>query len=412
MKGYFNAFVDFRRRRAARTRSTGRIGAGGSRSSTTRSITSSTPEEPVPASAAAACRSTRSWTARDELSSAWSDIASGLYDDDIDAWAAELDLLQGRPYLRTFHHEMENEEGGPRTDPGTPEEFVAAYWYFRRRLEVGGRRSQGLTWVITYMHNTFAPYLKHGGPGPAGGRRLALPRRAGRPSGRRRRVQPEPMPRQGMAAPSVAGGPDPQDRTSSRSRVRWSAPTKGRRAVHRRVRLRGRRRLCAGTEQPHGTAKAEWFQEMLDVAKGWDTLEALCYSNVSGFGDGDYRIHTSPEALASFQAVGADPYFSSAHFPRFPHAPALLSLPALLPASRRIVDGSRYIVIVCDSYGKEWQMIKERHFEREGRGRRGPWGPPSAAREASTGTVDGPGGVTSGRRSSPCWPSGRCTATR
>jgi hypothetical protein len=67
---------------------------------------------------------------------------------------------------------------------------------------------------------------------------------------------------------------------------------------------------CGGTEQPHGTAKAEWYQEMLDVARGWDTLEALCYSNVSGFGDGDYRIHTSPEALASFQALGADPYFN------------------------------------------------------------------------------------------------------
>jgi hypothetical protein len=32
--------------------------------------------------------------------------------------------------------------------------------------------------------------------------------------------------------------------------------------------------------------KAVWFQEMLTTVKGWDTLEALCYSNVSGFGDG------------------------------------------------------------------------------------------------------------------------------
>jgi hypothetical protein len=45
--------------------------------------------------------------------------------------------------------------------------------------------------------------------------------------------------------------------------------------------------------------------------EGWDTLEALCYSNVSGFGDGDYRITSSQSALDSFKAVANDPYFTS-----------------------------------------------------------------------------------------------------
>ena len=39
-------------------------------------------------------------------------------------------------------------------------------------------------------------------------------------------------------------------------------------------------------------------------------LEAFCYSNVSGFRDGNYRIDTSPEALAAFQALASDPYFN------------------------------------------------------------------------------------------------------
>jgi hypothetical protein len=67
---------------------------------------------------------------------------------------------------------------------------------------------------------------------------------------------------------------------------------------------------CLGT-YPHGAKKAEWFQEMLATVSGWDTLEALCYSNVSGFGDGNYRITSSDEALASFKAVANDPYFTS-----------------------------------------------------------------------------------------------------
>jgi hypothetical protein len=238
---------------------------------------------------------------------AWSDIASGVYDDDIDAWAAELNLLQGRPTYVAFHHEMENEEGNPPHGSGSPEEFIAAYWYFRRRLEVVGG-VQGLIWVITYMHNTFAPYLKHGGPDrwwPSGSPFPEVPddHLVGVDLYNRNLCHDKEW-RTFLSLVDPTLNPNKQPFTVRR----WAA-SKGRRVfIGECGCVEGD--ACGGTEQPHGTAKAQWFQEMLDDAKGWDTLEALCYSNVSGFGDGDYRIHTSPEALAAFQALGADPYFN------------------------------------------------------------------------------------------------------
>lgn len=39
-------------------------------------------------------------------------------------------------------------------------------------------------------------------------------------------------------------------------------------------------------------------------------LEAFCYSQVSGYQEGNFRIETSPEALAAFQALANDPFFS------------------------------------------------------------------------------------------------------
>jgi hypothetical protein len=66
---------------------------------------------------------------------------------------------------------------------------------------------------------------------------------------------------------------------------------------------------CGGNCQP-GATKAAWFQDALTHMKSWTNLEAFCYSNVSGFRDGNYRIDTSPEALAAFQALASDPYFN------------------------------------------------------------------------------------------------------
>ena len=52
---------------------------------------------------------------------------------------------------------LENEE----VKCGSPEDFQAAYWYFRNRIQIINQ-VPNLTWVVTYMGNTFRG--KHGGP--------------------------------------------------------------------------------------------------------------------------------------------------------------------------------------------------------------------------------------------------------
>jgi hypothetical protein len=236
----------------------------------------------------------------------WADIAAGRHDAVIDAWAGELLQLQARPTYIAFHHEMENEEGNPPHGSGTPEEFIAAYWHFRRRIEVIGG-VPNLTWVVTFMHNTFAPYLKHGGPD---------------------RWWPAESPYPDVASDHLVGADiynrnrchDKEWRTFTSLMDPVLNPRKQPFTVTRFARGKGRRMFigecgsvegdaCGGTE-PHGTAKAEWFQEVLAVTSTWEDLEALCYSHVSGFADGDYRIDTSPQALAAFQSLAASPYFS------------------------------------------------------------------------------------------------------
>jgi hypothetical protein len=238
---------------------------------------------------------------------AWADIAAGLHDAEIDSWAAELLQLQGRQTYVAFHHEMENEEGTPPHGSGTPEEFIAAYWYFRRRIEVVNS-VPNLVWVITYMRDTFAPPLKHGGPDrwwPAG--------------------SPYPdVPDDHLVGVDLYNRYLCHDKEWRRFPELVDPvlkPNKQPFTVYRFAQGKGRRLFigeCGCVEGtacngllPFGTAKADWYQELLATVSGWDMLEALCYSNVSGFGDGDYRIQTSPEATASFRAVANDPYFTS-----------------------------------------------------------------------------------------------------
>ena len=42
----------------------------------------------------------------------------------------------------------------------------------------------------------------------------------------------------------------------------------------------------------------------------WSNLEAMCYSNVTGFAGGDYVIDTSSGSLASFIALAHDCLFT------------------------------------------------------------------------------------------------------
>jgi hypothetical protein len=236
----------------------------------------------------------------------WAGIAAGDYDDEIDSWSAEL-LQIGKPAYLVFHHEMENEEGIPPNGSGTPEEFMAAYWYFRRRVAVVNA-VPNLTWVITFMRNTFAQPLKHGGPD---------------------RWWPASSPYSDVLADHLVGV-DIYNRNHCHDKE-WRSfldllnpslhsPRKQALTAYRFARRVDRKLFlgeagcvegddCGGT-LPHGTAKAQWYQDALAQMKSWNNIEAFCYSNVSGFHDGNYRIDTSPEALAAYRALASDPYFN------------------------------------------------------------------------------------------------------
>jgi len=240
----------------------------------------------------------------------WADITAGQHDDVLDSWAADLAKLD-RPYI-AFNHEMENEEGTPDGSAcGTADDFRNAYWHVRQRIESHDGVS-GARWVVTYMRNTFAPVLKHGGP-----------------------AQWWPTPSDpafnGTVADDALLGVDVYNRNVCHYKG-WQTfhdlvnPTlvsrKKQALTCRRFAQGVGRRIfigemgcvegddCGGT-LPHGTAKAKWFTDMLNEVKGWsDGLEAMCYSQVNGFNNGNYRIDTSSQAQAAFQTLAADPFFA------------------------------------------------------------------------------------------------------
>jgi hypothetical protein len=240
---------------------------------------------------------------------AWSDIAAGRYDAQIDSWSAELKTLQQvgphHTYL-VFHHEMENEEGTPPTGCGTPLDFQAAYWYFRRRVEVHNN-VPNLTWVITFMHNTFAPPLKHGGPD---------------------RWWPALSPYSDVPNDHLVGV-DIYNRNLCHAKE-WRTFTDLMNPTLRSQRKQALTALdfslgkarnlfigecgtvegdaCGGT-LPHGTAKAGWFNDALAEMQAWSNLEAFCYSHVVGFNGGGYRIDTSYKSERAFRGLANDSLF-------------------------------------------------------------------------------------------------------
>jgi hypothetical protein len=236
----------------------------------------------------------------------WADIAAGKHDADIDNWSDEL-LRIGKPAYVCFNHEMENEEGVAPKGCGTPQDFQDAYWYFRRRMAVVNGVPD-LTWVITFMHNTFAPYLKHGGP---------------------ERWWPARSP-YGDVPDDHLMGVDIYNRNVCHDKgwrsftdlmnPKLQSPRKQALTAYRFARGVGRRIFIGecgcvegdecGGQLPHGTAKAHWFEQARARMKTWNNLEAFCYSNVTGYSDADYRIDSSSQALRAFRALGADPYFN------------------------------------------------------------------------------------------------------
>jgi len=232
----------------------------------------------------------------------WRDIANGLFDGQIDSWAQELAKL-GPTYV-AFNHEMENEEGTPPptgqtngTACGTPADFKDAYWHFRARMEVHNGLTN-LTWVNTFMGNTFRG--KHGGPD---------------------RWWPTALDPgyTGVVPNNHLVGVDVYNRYKCHGKTWFTfnylagpaqqfAAGKSRRFfIGECGTVEGNE--CGGT-MGSGTAKAQWFRNALANMKGWSNLEAFCYSDVSGFQDGNYRIDSSAQSLSAFTALANEALFT------------------------------------------------------------------------------------------------------
>jgi hypothetical protein len=227
----------------------------------------------------------------------WADIAAGLYDAVIDSYAAELlTITASTPVYMCFHHEMENEEN----ECGSPADFQAAYWHFRNRIQIINQ-VPNLTWVVTYMGNTFRG--KHGGPD---------------------RWWPAQSPYPNLG-PNQLMGVDIYNRGLCHSKA-WQAfgaltdkPWQFATQVGRPIFIGESGCVesgdCGGTPDD-GTLKGQWFDDALvfmrdtGPSRGYSPLEAYCYSNVKGFNNGSYRIDTSDVALEHFSAFAADPFFT------------------------------------------------------------------------------------------------------
>jgi len=226
----------------------------------------------------------------------WGDIANGLYNDVIDSWSAELTQVAAATHTYiAFHREPEQSVGSC----GSPTDFQNAYWYFRNRVEVVNAVPR-LTWVVTLKDDTY--HGKHGGtdtwwPGSS---------------------------QYGLPANQLVGV-DLFNRGLCHSKnwrsFEWLAanPYQFAELISRPLFI-GECGCVEGDDcgggLPHGTAKAQWFEDALvymrDTAPslGFGPLAAFCYSNGSAAGGGNYRIDSSPEALAAFKALADDPFFS------------------------------------------------------------------------------------------------------
>jgi len=227
----------------------------------------------------------------------WADIAAGVYDSVIDSYAAELlTITASTPVYMCFHHEMENEE----SKCGTPDDFQAAYWYFRNRIQIINA-VPNLTWVVTYMGNTFRG--KHGGPD---------------------RWWPAASPYPNLG-PDQLMGVDIYNRGLCHSKAwetfewltdkPWQFATQVGRPIFIGECGCVESGDCGGPPDD-GSLKGGWFDDALvfmrdtGPSRGYTPLEAYCYSNVKGFNNGSYRIDTSDIALQHFATFAADAFFS------------------------------------------------------------------------------------------------------
>ncbi len=207
----------------------------------------------------------------------WSDIAAGVYDADIDAKAESIKAF-GAPAFMIFNHEP---EGGVPFQ-GTAQDFINAYRHVHDRLQADGVTN--LSYVLDLLAWTFK--LGNQDQYWPGGRYVDL---------------------MGADGYNWYGCPWRHDPWTSFSDVFIDFYNDGL--------TRGKSMMLgewASTEDYSTPGrKAQWFTDASATLKTWPEVKALAYyENGPPAHSCEWWVDTSDSALASFSAIGADPYFN------------------------------------------------------------------------------------------------------
>lgn len=212
----------------------------------------------------------------------WADIAAGVYDADIDAKAAALSAF-GAPLVFVFNHEPNNGNNATGETAGTPAEFQAAFRYIHDRFNADGVTNVSFGLVLMAISFRQAADADLWYPGDAyvdilgadGYNWYGCNGFASSPWANVRDIF-TPFHEYGIAhnkamiAAEWASGEDPLD------------PNR----------------------------KAQWIRDGAATWKSWPEIKGVSWFN-TGTNPGCPRyVDTTPESLAAFAEIGADPYFN------------------------------------------------------------------------------------------------------
>jgi plastocyanin len=203
----------------------------------------------------------------------WADIAAGVYDPVISARAADL-IAFGGPVIFSFQHEPENDHAA-----GTPADFIAAFRHVRSLFEAAGVTN------VTYAWTMMAWSFRTGGA-----------------------AQYYP----GDDVVDVIASDGYNWYTCPRGNDPWRTFTETFSPFHTFGQQHGKRMIIAewgGREDPAVAGrKATWIDEASTQIKKWPDIVGVVYYDAD---KGCARwVDSSASSLASFHAMGADPYFN------------------------------------------------------------------------------------------------------
>lgn len=212
----------------------------------------------------------------------WADIAAGVHDADIASVAAQLKTLGTHPARFVFHHEPEDDLdsiGAQGMCGASPAEFVGAWRRVKNHLRAAGV-PKTVQIGVCLMGST---YRLGGGKNPNDW----IPANS----------SPDFIATDGYSR-DESSGQKPKSFTTTFSMAHDFALDRGKPFVIEE---------CGVTEiLADPNFKAHWYDEAATLLAQWKpSLVMYSNANAANFAGQDYRIDTSPQALAAFKALVA-----------------------------------------------------------------------------------------------------------